>query len=100
MDISVLSVLESSLASVKPDQKYIPWKNKIKEAPNVSILRKETIQETVNPRKISQGGSLMHPENKVQTKLLDYFDVNKIMKVIPMKIIIILVIHNMTMMIL
>ena len=42
----------------------------------------------------------MHPENKVQTKLLDYFDVNKIMTVIPMKVIIILVIHNMTMMIL
>ena len=40
LDISVLSVLVSNLASVTPDHKIIPHKNKKKETPAVSILRK------------------------------------------------------------
>ena len=46
-----------------------------KETPDMLILRKEPIPETVNPRKISQGDSLMPPGNKVHTKFLDHFDV-------------------------
>ena len=44
------------------DQKLIPFKNKRKKAPALSILRKEQIPETINPRKRSQGDSLMPPE--------------------------------------
>ena len=44
LDLSVLSVLGSSLASITPDQKHIPWKkNKRKETPVLSIIRKEPI---------------------------------------------------------
>ena len=73
LDISVLSVLGSSLSSVTPDQKIIPLKNKRKETPAVSIIRKEPIQETVNPRKISQGYSLMHPEKEIRHKMSQPF---------------------------
>ena len=61
LDISVFYGLGSSLASVTTDQKHIPRKNKRKETTALSILRKESIQETINPRKISQGDYLMLP---------------------------------------
>ena len=41
----------------------------IKEAPDVSILRKDPIRETDTTRKIYQGGSLMNPENKSPQKM-------------------------------
>ena len=62
MDLSVLSVLVSSSSSVTPYQKRSPRKNKRKETPDVSILRKEPLRDTVNPRKISQEDSPIHPE--------------------------------------
>ena len=55
LDLSVLSVLGLNLASVTPYQKWIPSKNKRKETPAALIIRKEPIQETVNPRNISGG---------------------------------------------
>ena len=54
------SGLGSCLAIITPDQKHIPRKYNIKETPAVSIIRKEPIQETVNPIKISQENYLMH----------------------------------------
>ena len=62
LDHSVLSGLGASLASITPDQKRIPRKNKINDSPAVSILRKGPIPETVNPRKTSQGFSTMLPK--------------------------------------
>ena len=39
----------------------------------------------------------MPPENKVHIKFLDHFDVKNIMMVIPMEIIVIHLIHDLTM---
>ena len=40
LDLYVLSGLGASLASIKPDKKLIPHKNKRKERSAISILRK------------------------------------------------------------
>ena len=40
LDISVLYGLEASLASITPDQKHIPRKNKRTDTPDLSVLRK------------------------------------------------------------
>ena len=62
LDLSVLSGLGSCLEIITPDQNRIFFKNKRKETPALSILRKESIPETVNPRKIFQGDYIMPPE--------------------------------------
>ena len=61
LDICVLSILGASLASITPYQKHIIRKNIRKETPAILILRKEPIPEIFNPRKRSQGDSLMPP---------------------------------------
>ena len=48
--MSILSGLGASLASIKSDQELIPRKNMRKETPDLSIIRKEPIPETVNSR--------------------------------------------------
>ena len=53
LHIFVFTGLGSSLESFAPDQKRIPRINKSKETPDVLIIRKDLIQEIVNPRKIS-----------------------------------------------
>ena len=55
LDISVLTILVSSVSSVTPEQKRINLKNESKETAAVSNIRKEPIQETVNSIKISRG---------------------------------------------
>ena len=40
-----------SLSSETPDTLCIPCKNKRKKTPDTSIIRKQPIQEPVNPRK-------------------------------------------------
>ena len=47
LDVSVLTGSVSSLASVTPEEKRIPRQKKIKETAAFSILRVDTIQETV-----------------------------------------------------
>ena len=39
------------LSSVTPDIIFIPWKNKIKKTLDNSIIRKQPVKESVNPRK-------------------------------------------------
>ena len=39
------------LASVTPDHIHIPYKNKIKKTPDTSVMIKERILDTVDPRK-------------------------------------------------
>ena len=63
LNVSVLIGLDSILVSIIPEQKCIPRKNNIKETPDVSILIKYTIKETVTTGKISQEDSLMHSKN-------------------------------------
>ena len=55
--------LGSVLASVSPEQKHIHLKKKSTETSDFSILRKDSIQETVTTGKRYQGDSLMHPKN-------------------------------------
>ena len=49
-----MSVKGESLSSVTPDQQRIPFGNKINKTPASSVLRKEQIRDTFNPRKWSQ----------------------------------------------
>ena len=65
--------LGSSLAGVTTEQKRILRKNKSKEKPGFSIKGKEPIQETVNPRKGSQGDHLIISENKSSHKIFHPF---------------------------
>ena len=55
LDVSVLTVLGLSLSSVTPEQKRISHKNKSNETPDVSILRKYPILETVPTIKYLKG---------------------------------------------
>ena len=68
-----MSGLGASLASITPDQKQITLKNKRKETSDISILRKEPIPKTVNPRKRYQGDSLMPTEKESQHKISQPF---------------------------
>ena len=47
-----------SLSSVTPDILHIPCKNKINKTPDTLIIKKEHIQEPVNPRKRSKDNTL------------------------------------------
>ena len=72
--VSVISGQGESLAGVTPHQQRIPCKNKIKKTPASLVLRKEPIGNTVNPRKISQEGTVIDPEKKVvNIKYLELF---------------------------
>ena len=57
-----------SLASVIPDKPRIPRRNKRKKTTSSLVLRKEPIRDTVNPRKISHGDTLIDTEKGSQHK--------------------------------
>ena len=57
-----MSVNGESLSSVTQDILCIPCKNKINKTPDTSIIRKEPIQEPVNPRKRAIGITLTDVE--------------------------------------
>ena len=54
-----------SLSSVTPDQKRIPYKNKRKKTSGNLIVTKETIQEPVNPSKLSKKDTITDVEKLV-----------------------------------
>ena len=49
--LSGFSIHEDDLAGITPDILCIPRQNKIIKTPDTLIIRKEHIQEPVNPRK-------------------------------------------------
>ena len=51
LSVSVLYGQGESLSSETPDNLRIPRKNKRKKTPGTPIIRKQPIQEPVNPRK-------------------------------------------------
>ena len=62
-----------SLVSVTPDQQRIPCKNKINKTPYSSVIRKEPIEDTVNPRKISKEDTVTDLEKDSLHKTPPYF---------------------------
>ena len=68
-----------SLSIVTPDQQRIPCKNKRKKTPGTLIIRKEPIQEPVNPRKKSKevtipdvGKSILKETTPSYRHMVDY----------------------------
>ena len=59
--VSVFYVQREILPSVKPYQQHIPHKNNRNKTPVSSVLRKEPIGDTVNPRKLSQEDTVNDP---------------------------------------
>ena len=57
-DVSLLYGQGYDLASVTPDNLCIPFENKINKTPDTSVIRKEPIQEPVNPRKMAKEGTV------------------------------------------
>ena len=68
MSIYIFSGHRESLASVKPDQQRIPRKNKRNKTPDIFIMRKETLQEPVNPSKRSKEYTITDVEKVFQNK--------------------------------
>ena len=56
--LSFFSIHGEVLSSVTPDQQRIPRKNKRNKTSDTSIIRKEPIQEPVNPRKMSKENTI------------------------------------------
>ena len=54
-----------SLSSVTPYQPNIPCNNKIKKTTASSVLRKEPMEDTINPRKISQKDTAIDAEKGI-----------------------------------
>ena len=73
LSVSVLSGQGESLASVTPYQQRITRNNKRKETPYTSVIRKEPIRDTVNPRKISKEGTVTDVEKYSYYKTLPFF---------------------------
>ena len=94
-----MSVKIEGLASVTPDQQRITNNNKTKKITSSLVLGKEPIIDTVNPIKRAQDYTVIDLENLVNIKHLKLFRIKKIIKVIPMKIIFILIIHELEMII-
>ena len=56
-DVSDLSRQGESCSSVTPDQQFITCNNKIKKTPDISVIIKEPIGDTVKPIKIPKEGN-------------------------------------------
>ena len=61
------------LASVTLDHICIPRKNKRKKTPDTSVIRRETIGDTVNPRKRGKEDTVTDVEKYSLHKTLPYF---------------------------
>ena len=73
LSVFVLSGQGESLASVTPDQIYIPRKNKREKTPDSLVIRKKPTGDTVNPRKRSQYHTVTDVEKGSQHKTPWYF---------------------------
>ena len=74
-------------------------KNKRKRTPETSVIIKEPIQEPVNPRKREKEGTITDVEKIVLKQHLHLFDTRYTTKVITMKRIVVLMIHQLILMI-
>ena len=75
LNVSVLSRQGEISSSVTPYQQRIPCKNKRNKTPDTSIIRKEHIQEPLNPSKRTKEISLTDVEKLVLKKHLHCFGI-------------------------